>query len=112
MDSELPDLPPRRRKLLWGTFGFVFLGTPVFLLLAAEIFDRISIAFSPRFAPLWLFSALGGIVAAGSVAGFLFARLTTRGPGFLRDVIAFGFIFTLLIGVITTLLVVFWSNLN
>jgi len=112
MDSELPDLPPRRRKLLWITFGFVLLGTPVFLLLAAEIVDRISFSFSLRFAPIWLCSALGGIVAAGSVAGFLFARLTTRGPGFLRDVIAFGFIFTLLIGVITTLVGVFWSDVK
>jgi hypothetical protein len=112
MDSELPDLPPRRRKLLWGTFGFVFLGTPVFLLLAAEIADRIPGGFSSRLAFIWPFAILGGIAAAGSTTGFLFARLTTRGPGFLRDVIAFGFIFTLLIGVITTLVLVFWSNLN
>ena len=112
MNSELPDLPPPRRKLLWITFGFVFLGTPVFLLLAAEITDRISGPLSTRLAFIWPFTILGGIVAAGSTTGFLFARLTTRRPGFMRDVIAFGFVFTLLIGVITVLVLAFWTNLN
>ncbi len=112
MNSELPDLPPQRRNLLWITFGFLLLGAPVFLLLAAEITDQISSPFFRRLALLWPIAILGGIAAAGSTTGFLFARLTTRGPGFKRDVIAFGFIFTLLIGVITTLVLAFWANLN
>src|SRR5687767_9835370 len=108
VNSELPELPPLRRKLLWLTFWFLLFGTPMFSFLAAAALDRIAGAFRGSLTSVFPFAILSGIAAAGFTLGFLFVRLTTRSTkGFVRDVIAFGFIFCLLLVVILAVTIPF-----
>jgi hypothetical protein len=110
MNSTLPEMPPHRCKLLWCAFWFVFLGTPAFIIMAAGIADRTRGAVSTYFSNALPVAIPGGFVAAGFTAGFLFVRLTSRRPGFVRDVVAFGLVFTVLMGVVATFMVLLFGR--
>jgi hypothetical protein len=92
--------------LLWGTFWLVFLGTPLFVLCALKAVNEFPMLRSLE--DFWLSTLFGGALSSGFLTSFLFVRLTERKrEGIVREVIAFGVSFTLIIGIMSFLAVVF-----
>jgi hypothetical protein len=88
-----------RRKLLWGTFWFVFLSTPVFGILLPDAMSRLPfLNLLPE--PTYL-SCVGSIVGGAFLAGFLLSRLTSQSTEqFVRRGIGFGLALTTVYAII------------
>jgi hypothetical protein len=87
VDSTTPE--PRRlgrRKLLWWTFWFVFLTTPVLACFSASLLDN----HIPR--DWTLTSTLSSILAGAGTSGFILSRLITK-DGNIIDFIGLGVAF-------------------
>jgi hypothetical protein len=72
-DRQSPS--PQSRKLLWATFWFVFLSTPMFAFFTPEFADHIAVLRSLTYHQLLLIFA-GTLTSGGFLCGFLYAKIS------------------------------------
>jgi hypothetical protein len=72
-----------RRKLLWWTFWFVFLTTPVLACFSAALLENL-------IPGQWMLTCfLGSILAGAGISGFILSKLITKDAHFI-DLIGLG----------------------